>query len=118
MVDAVSHPSAGAPVGVVYLEVRNPGKQDDRLVSVSSPAASSAMLHETVRDGDMARMKHASQGFKVPAGGNLKLAPGGKHVMLMGLVEPLVEGQTISLTLRFQQAGELSVEVPVRPRQP
>jgi copper(I)-binding protein len=58
-------------------------------------------------------MHHQPEGFAIPAGGTLQLAPGGKHVMLIGLTAPLAVGDTVALTLTFTHAGEMAIQAPV-----
>jgi len=114
--DPVSHPNAGAPVGVVYFRIRNNALSPDRLIRVETPAASKAELHETVANGDLMRMIHRPDGFEISAGGELVFESGGKHVMLTGLVGQLKEGSSIKLDLVFARAGAVHVVVPIRPR--
>ena len=116
LVSAVSHPSAGAAVGVIYLHIRNPTEQDDRLVAVETSAAAKAEFHETVVDGDFVRMIPRPEGFEIAKSGELVLESGGKHIMLLGLTEPLVSGGSIELELVFEHAGRLEMRVPIRPR--
>jgi copper(I)-binding protein len=99
--------------GGAFMTVRNAGPADDRLVAAASPAAARAELHtHTMTDGVM-RMRPVAGGIAVPAGGVTELKPGGLHVMLLGLAAPLAEGTTIPVTLTFEHAGRLTVEVPV-----
>lgn len=112
--DAVSYPAAEGP-GVVYLTVVD-GGSGDRLLSAETPAAGQVMLHESVQRGDAVEMRAHGHGFPVPAGGELRLEPGGKHLMLMDLVAPLAAGQDLVLTLHFERAGDRRVVVPVRER--
>ncbi len=106
-------PAPPLDVAALYLEIDNPTDQDDRLVSASSPVAQHTMLHRTEIDGATARMVHAERGFEVPAGASLPLAPGGRHVMLMGLTETLAEGDTVRVDLVFERAGVRAVEARV-----
>jgi copper(I)-binding protein len=99
--------SAGA-----FLTIRNGGTEADRLVAVASPVAKRAGLHQTVMESDVMKMRHVAA-IEVPPGETVMLAPGGYHVMFMGLAAPLVEGQTFALTLTFEKAGEIEVEVAV-----
>jgi copper(I)-binding protein len=71
-------------------------------------------LHETIEQDGVMSMIPRPDGFPLPAGATLELKPGGKHVMLMGLVNPLAPGQTYQLTLNFEKAGPITIEVPVR----
>lgn len=116
VLDAVSHPSAGAPVGVVYLRAMNRGNQAERLVSVSSSVSKTAELHETLEDGGMMRMIHRKDGFEFAANDELTLEAGGKHIMLTGLSKKLETGDSFELELVFEHAGRIRVNVPIRPR--
>lgn len=108
--------SAGpaAKTGAAFMEIRNTGESDDRLVGVQSEAAAKVELHthEAGENGVM-RMRPVEDGFAVPAGGTHRLARGGDHIMFMGLTGPFEQGATVSLTLIFEQAGEIALEVPV-----
>lgn len=116
VLQARTHPNAGVPVGVVYLQLHNRANHDDRLLRVETKAAKRAELHESVAEGDRVRMRHHPEGFPVAAGGELLLQPGGKHVMLMQLAQDLEVGGSIEITLVFERAGRLDVHVPVQPR--
>lgn len=105
----------GAKVGGGYLEIRNGGASADRLVSVSSPVAERSEIHEmAVTDGVMT-MRPLPDGLEVPADGEVTLAPGGFHLMFVGLKRPLVEGQPFEATLTFEKAGAVSVTFSVAP---
>ena len=104
----------GAQVGAGYMEIRNSGQERDRLVGASTPAAESVELHVQLREGDVLKMREAP-GLDVPARQRLTLRPGGSHLMLVGLKKPLATGERIPLTLRFERAGELKIEVEVQP---
>lgn len=101
-------------VGVVYLELVNGTGAADRLIAASSPVAAEVETHETVQEGDVARMVARPEGFVVPASGKVALEPGGKHLMLFDLRRPVRAGETIPLQLRFERAGVVDVQVPVR----
>lgn len=104
----------GAPAAAAYMTIANPGGKPDRLLSAASPVAAEAQLHESVTDADgVARMVPRPDGIAVPAGGEVALARGGLHVMLMGLDGALAEGDIVPLTLVFEVAGEVLVEAPV-----
>ncbi len=102
----------GTTVGAAYLVIDNRAKRADRLLSVSSPRASKVEVHATVHDVDTVRMKRVDP-LHVGAGERLEMAPGGVHLMLMGLRSPLKEGQKVPLVLRFEVAGELRTEASV-----
>ena len=98
--------------GAAYFTVRNLGDETDRLTGLSSPVSAMPMLHETTLSEGVSRMAHV-EAAEIAAGGELTLEPGGMHVMLMELTTPLKEGATFPLTLTFEAAGAVTVEVPV-----
>ncbi len=100
--------------GAIYLVIVNPTDQADRLVAAASPAAEHTELHETVNDGGVMRMEPRPEGFVVEPKSIVELKPGGKHIMLLGLKEPLETGQEIQVTLTFEKAGEITVTAPVK----
>ncbi|SLN24465.1 copper chaperone PCu(A)C [Roseisalinus antarcticus] len=115
-IDAPYARSAGptAMTGAAYLVIRNTGDTDDVLTDVRSDAAARVELHSsTMGDDGLMRMEHLEDGLPVPAGSEVILMQGGRHVMFMGLAGPFEQGKTIPLTLVFDQAGEMKVEVPV-----
>lgn len=103
----------GAKIGAGYLTIRNKSASPDRLVGAASPAAARVEMHVTLQQGEVMRMREV-KGFDVPAGGSVVLAPGGAHLMLVDIKAPLREGTKVPVTLRFQRAGEVKVELPVR----
>jgi len=107
-------PTPGS-VAAVYLTLENAGPSDQRLLAVRS-AAESSELHETLHEGEIARMEARPEGFPLPAGGTLELAPGGKHVMLFGLPGALSVGDSLELVLVFEPAGEMRAVLPVEER--
>jgi len=107
----------GAQTGVAYLTIVNHGSEPDVLVAASSPAAASVEFHvmTTTTDGVM-RMRPATSGVTVPAGGTVELKPdGGYHLMLGGLKAPLRSGTMLPVTLRFAKAGSIDVVFAVEP---
>ncbi|MEZ4734925.1 MAG: copper chaperone PCu(A)C [Caldilineaceae bacterium] len=99
--------------GAIYFTLMNSGAEADRLIGVESTVAATADLHESVQENDILRMEPRPDGFEIPAGSRVDLAPGGKHVMLVNLDQPLREGETITVTLRFAHAAPISVTVPI-----
>jgi copper(I)-binding protein len=98
-----------------YLRIVNPGPAPVVVTAVRSPAGE-ASLHESRRvDGQM-QMRELAE-LEVPGGGEAVLAPGGLHIMLMGLESTPVEGATLSLCL-VTGAGEVCTEAPVRREAP
>lgn len=102
-----------APVGGAFITITNNGATDDRLVSVSSPAADVGQLHTMEMVGDVMKMRALPDGIVIPAGQTVTLEPGGLHMMLMGLKQAFVEGQTLTVTLTFEKAGSVEVELPI-----
>jgi len=101
-----------AQTGAIFLTVSNRGAAPDSITGASSEAAQETMIHETTDMGGMAHM-HMVAEIAVPAGASLTFAPGGYHVMLMGLSGPLEEGAQIPLTLEFSGAGSIGLDVPI-----
>lgn len=95
-----------------YLTIVNSGTEADRLLTIETPVSSRAEVHETVNEGDVVRMVPAGQ-IEIPGGATTTLAPGGLHVMLMDLSEPLERGSELQLTLTFERAGTASVEAEI-----
>lgn len=102
-----------APVGGAYLTITNKGDEADRLVSAASPVAGVVQLHQMKMEGDLMKMNEVPEGVAIPAGETVALAPGGLHIMFMQLNQPLVEGTRIRLTLTFEKAGSVDIELSV-----
>lgn len=106
-------PAPPADIAALYFVVVNGGDAADRLIGIGTAAAGGAMLHQTVVDGDASRMSPVEGGLEIPPGGEVVLAPGGYHVMLTSLIEPLTEGDIVHATLVFEHAGTVAIEAPV-----
>lgn len=102
-----------APAGGGFLKITNTGAAPDRLISVSSPVADLVQVHEMKMDGNIMRMRKVETGLEIPAGGSVTLAPGGIHLMMMGLKGPLKQGVLVPVTLVFEKAGRIEVELTV-----
>lgn len=102
----------GVTTAAAYLTVTNDGAVD-RLLGASSPAARQVLLHAEVEEHGMQHMRQL-EGVEVPAHGNVELSPGQMHLMLVGIAAPLKPDTTIKVTLRFEKAGEITIDVPVR----
>lgn len=98
-------------VGGAYMTLTSPA--DDRLMVISSPASPRVEVHATTMDGAVMRMRELADGLPLPAGQAVALAPGGLHIMLMDLQQPLVAGEIVRVQLRFQHAPPLDLDIPI-----
>lgn len=97
----------GEEMSAAYMQIHNAGRQPQHLVAVEVSGAL-AEVHEMQMDGDIMRMQHVER-LEIPAGETLRLKPGGYHVMLMELAEPLQVGDSLDLTLIFATGTEIRV---------
>lgn len=102
----------GAKTGVVYMTIVNSGGADDQLVAASTPIAVEAQLHQTSMDNGVIKMRPIAA-LDLKAGATVKLAPGGYHLMLVNLKQPLKDGDSFPLTLTFAKSGKQDVQVTV-----
>jgi copper(I)-binding protein len=107
--------AAGQSVGGGFMTIANRGAAADRLLSGTSPVATEVQLHTMTMDGGIMRMRRVEGGIAVPARGTLELKPGSYHIMFMGLTRQLRQGERFPVTLRFQRAGNVTVQVSVQP---
>jgi hypothetical protein len=101
-----------APNSAAYMILQNTGAVPDRLIGGSTPVATQVQLHTHVMEGGVAKMRPVDA-IEVAPGQPTVLEPGGAHVMLQGLTQKLEEGTTMPLTLVFEHAGKVMLEVPV-----
>ncbi|TNC63554.1 copper chaperone PCu(A)C [Rubellimicrobium roseum] len=106
-------PRPGAPTGSVFMMIHNHGSTPDRLVGATSPLAERVEIHTHMEEDGVMRMRAVEGGLELPAGGMLLLARGGEHLMFLGVTPPFAEGATVPVTLLFEKAGEVALEVPV-----
>lgn len=109
--DAFARASPGRGPGAAYVTIHG-GDAADRLLSVTSPRSPEVEMHSMVMQGNVMRMRQLDA-IDIPANGTVRLAPGGLHIMLQKLAAPLKAGETLPLTLKFEHAGERTVQVPV-----
>ncbi|MGH9808894.1 MAG: copper chaperone PCu(A)C [Terriglobia bacterium] len=107
----------GAKLAAGYMTLRNKSGTADRLVGAASPLARKVETHVTIRDGEILRMREV-KGYDVPANGSYELKPGGSHLMLVDIKKPFKDGDKVPLILRFEKAGEVKIELPVRAAAP
>lgn len=105
--------SSNPKVAAAFMGLANTGTEDDRLVAASSAAAKRVELHTHMMVDEVMKMIEVEEGFAVPAGGMAMLERGGNHVMLMGLVEPLKQGDEVEVILTFEKAGDVSLTLVV-----
>jgi periplasmic copper chaperone A len=101
----------GAQTAAVYATLQSPA--GDELTAASTPVAKEAQLHQMAMEGGVMKMRQIEQ-VDLPAGQPVTLKPGGYHIMLVGILHPLVEGQTFPMTLTFAKAGTRDVTVAVQ----
>ena len=107
--------SAETGMAAVFGTLSNKGDHEARIVSGESPIAGRVEVHEVVPDATGAMtMRPKEGGFAVPAGGTRELIPGGDHLMLMDLKEPLQPGADVSLTVVFEDGSTLPVTAQIR----
>ncbi len=111
VVDAFLPQPASSAVAAIYLTVKDSGGRPDALVAVSSPAAAGSMLMTENANGTMGLLRE----LRVPAHGQASLIPGKDHLMLEQPHATLAVGEHVTVTLRFQHAGQLTISVPVVP---
>ena len=104
-----------AQVGAGYLAIDNAGAEADRLVGASSDVTPTVELHNMTTENGMMKMSEVEGGIEIPAGGGVTFAPGGLHVMFIGPNQSFNEGECVEVTLRFESAGELPVQLVVGP---
>ncbi len=101
-----------SPTSAAFFTLHNHGAQEDRLIGVSTPVAGKAELHTHVHMGEVMRMQKIDSAA-IPAHGMTEFVPGGNHVMLFDLKQPLKAGDSYPLTLEFEKAGKVEVTVNV-----
>lgn len=108
----------GQQAGGAFFSVQNTGAAADRLLGASSPAAARVELHTMSMEGNVMKMREVSA-IELPAGRSVDLQPStAQHLMLSGLKAPLKLGDKVPLTLRFEKAGEVKVELKVEAATP
>lgn len=115
--DPWSRPAAAGATGVGFMTLTNPKGPPDVLVSVRSPLAREVMIHQTMVSGGIASMNMLER-VPVPAGGAVTFAPGGRHLMFMGLTKALKIGDTVPATLTFASGAKVKAQFVVRTAPP
>tara|TARA_B100000678_G_scaffold211280_2_gene178865 strand:+ start:699 stop:1214 length:516 start_codon:yes stop_codon:yes gene_type:complete len=105
----------GQDAGGAFMTIANTGSGADRLTGGSTPVAGEVQVHTVDMTDGVMRMRQLEDGLEVPAGGSVTLKPGSFHIMLMQLTQPLEQGEAVPLTLTFEKAGPVEVELVVEP---
>jgi copper(I)-binding protein len=114
----IDHPYARATMpgqtsGAAYLTLENKGKNSDKLVSITSPAAKSVEIHTMSMEGNVMKMREVSH-IEIKPGAKVTMKPGdGYHIMLVGIQQPLKAGDQVPLTLNFEKSGKVEVSAQV-----
>jgi copper(I)-binding protein len=106
--------ASNTKAGAAFMVIENSADEADRLIDARATVSARVELHTHKENGDgIMQMIHVKDGFEIPAGGKHMLMRGGDHVMFMGLNAPFEQGATIPVTLVFEKAGEVAVDVIV-----
>jgi hypothetical protein len=103
----------GSKVGSGYLTIENKGSAPDRLIGSFADVADKVELHEMAMDNGVMTMRPLDKGLTVEPVTTVKLAPGGCHLMLLGIKRPLKRGDKVPVTLEFEKAGKVTVSLDV-----
>ena len=104
-----------AKSAAAFMDIKNTSSQDDRLLDVKSKVAKRVELHTHIKSDDgVMKMRRVDDGFLISGNDTLRLERGGNHIMFMGLSQPFVNGESISITLFFESAGPLHLEIPIK----
>lgn len=117
----IDHPWARATMansatGAAYAKLTNPGTTPDHLIGISTDVAAKAELHQSLNEDGVMKMKPVPI-LELKPGETVELKPGGYHIMLTGLKQPLVAGQSFPVTLEFEKAGKQQVTVTIEAMQ-
>jgi copper(I)-binding protein len=102
----------GAQTGGAFLKLTNNGKAADKLVKAETPAAGTVELHTMSMDGNVMRMRQV-ESIELKPGASVALAPGGLHIMMIGLKQALKQGDKVPMTLWFEKAGKVEVQLAI-----
>jgi copper(I)-binding protein len=103
----------GASTGAGYMTITNNGAAPDRVVCVSSDASAQCQIHSMTMDGGVMKMRPIEGGLEIKPGETVTLKPSAAHLMFLDLKQPLQQGKTVKVTLKFETAGTVDVECPI-----
>ncbi len=95
--------------GAGYMVIRNTGRTADTLLSVATDASNRSDLHGTIQSGGVMKMRAQADGVPIAPGGRVVFAPGGLHIMFIGLKKPVPPGTKVPARLTFARAGAIDV---------
>ncbi|MFD2265096.1 copper chaperone PCu(A)C [Lacibacterium aquatile] len=104
---------AAQKTGGAYIALTNNSSSPDRLIAAETPVAERAEIHEHRHVDGVMQMREVAGGVTLPPGQTVTFGPGGYHIMLMGLKQPLAKGAKFPLTLVFEKSGKQTVDVTV-----
>lgn len=115
LIDGYAYPPiGGGGVAVAYVTLENTSQQDRSIVSATSDTVSMIELHEHIQDGDVLKMRKVDS-IMLPAGQRVEMKPGGLHLMLMGVTEPMNPGDELKAKLQLDE-GSQEITIPVKAR--
>lgn len=97
------------------MTIANTGAVTDRLTGGSTSVAGEVQVHTVDMTDGVMRMRQLADGLEIPASGSVTLKPGSFHIMLMQLKQPLRQGETVPVTMTFEKAGSVEIELAVQP---
>ncbi len=103
----------GAAVNAAYMKLHNQATEEKVIVAVTADCCTQVMMHQTRREGDKVYMDHKDTLY-IPAGGELQLAPGGLHLMLVGAKNPMTLGDSVDIHFDFSDSTQFTISVPVK----
>ena len=103
-----------AKTGGGFVTITNKGTTPDRLIAARSTASDKVEIHEMKMDGNVMRMRELDKGLEIAPGATVELKPGGLHIMFMELKAPFAKDAKVPVTLVFEKAGSIDVEMPVQ----
>ena len=103
-----------ARTGGGFMTITNKGTVADRLISARSNASDKVEIHEMQMDGNVMRMRELSKGLEIPPGATVMLKPGSYHIMFMELKAPLAKDAKVPMTLVFEKAGSIDIQLDVQ----
>jgi copper(I)-binding protein len=104
----------GAKIGGAYLTIENKGSEPDRLIAGAGDVAARIEVHEMAMNNGVMTMRPLDKGLVIEPGKIVKLAPGGYHLMMFDLKEPLKQGEQVPITLEFEKAGKVKLSFDVQ----